>query len=209
MPFLTRAEIDKTYRLVSGASNSHTMTFNGTQVTFTNTPHASSDTNTVARTIGVTYQDPTTKTAQTTELTVILKKTDVSVGVTIVPLVHPTLLKTLQFDVANPSPAEPPPVPDFTFSASWFGWAGSLSESEVQQVLNALNSKVGDTVSKAVSNIVAHFSWIAGLIVGFVLAIGPYLLGWIDNSGKGQGVCIVDTWPGVWWVQTNPVPWGF
>ena len=93
------------------------------------------------------------------------------------------------------------PVPDFHIFRQLFWLVGSFSEIEVQQVLSALNSKVGDTVSKVIGNIVSHFSWIAGLIVGFVLAIGPYLLGWIDNSGKGQGVCIVDTWPGVWWVQ--------
>jgi hypothetical protein len=204
---LKEIEIAKTlqqYHLVPGATNSHTMTVSGTKITFTNTPHVSAEANVVARTIGVTYHDPATKTQQATQLIVILKKAVDSVGVTIVPLVHPTLEETLKFDISDPKGAPPPP--DFTYSAGWFGWAGSCSEAETQEILTALNSGEGIAVRTAVSAIVTHFNWIAGIIVAFVLASGPSLITLFDNSGRKQGVCFIDSWPQIWWVQWNPVP---
>jgi hypothetical protein len=207
---LKEPEIAKTlqqHRLVPGATNSHTVTVNEIKVTFTNTPHVSAEANTVARTIGVTYSDPATKTHHATQLIVILKKAVDSVGVTIVPLVHPTLKETLKFEISDPKGA--PPAPDFTFSAGWFGFAGSCSEAETQEILTALNSAEGIAVRTAVSAIVAHFNWIAGLIVAFVLASGPFLIGAFDNAGRKQGVCFIDSWAQIWWVQWNPVPWGF
>jgi hypothetical protein len=201
---LNKDEIDvtlKNLKLSAGALNSHVENLDGVPVVFSNTTNVSTDPNTVSRTIGVTYKD------QTTQLTVVLAKAANAVNVKIIPLNHPTLSVPLEFAIDDPTGA--PPAPDFTFSAGWFGWAGSLSETEVKQILDAANSAAGTAVRAAITAIVGHFNFIAGVIVGFVLAIGPILLKFLDDRGRNTGVCFVDTWPGIWWCQANPVPWGF
>ncbi len=186
---------------VSGAKMTHVETINGKQIEFSNTLHVSSDSSTGARTIGVASEN------YSSQLTVILTKTADSVNVSIVPLDHPTMIEPLEFTIKDPT--EPPPPPDFTFSAGWFGWAGSFSEAEVTEILAAASGPVGTAVRATVTAIVGHFNWIAGLIVAFVLAVGPFLIKFFDDWGKDRGVCFVETWLGIWWLQPNPAPWGF
>lgn len=201
MVTLSNVQALQVQKLVSGAQNTHIENINGKQIVFSNTFHTSSDANTVARTIGVTYEN------YTSQLTVILSKTVDSVNVSIIPLVHPTMTEPLEFAIKDPT--EPPPAPDFTFSAGWFGCAGSFSEAEITEILAAATGPAGTAVRATVTAVVGHFNWIAGLVVAFILAVGPYLVKLFDDWGKDKGVCFVQTWFGVWWVQANPVPWGF
>jgi hypothetical protein len=159
------------------------------------------DAKTEAHMIGVTHKDTETR------VIVILKRQEKAVDVTIIPVSHPLYDKPIQLTFTDLD--GPPPPPDATYSAGFWGWAVSLSEGEVQDFYNAATSGGATAFKAAVSAIIGHFVWWAGIIAAFILAIGPYLLEAIDSVGHKKGICFVDTWWGFWWIEPNPVPSGF
>jgi hypothetical protein len=204
MVSLTEADVTKIlvqHNLTPGAVRQHSQRLEGRPLVVTSTPLQSTDSTTIARTIGVSYAGEQTK------VMIIQKKVAKGVNVTIIPLTHKTLSKPMEF--SYPDLDTPPPPPDATFSAGFWGWAMSFSEAEVQEIIAAAKTPEGVAVRAAIAALIGHFNWVAGLIVGLVLAFGPLILGLIDKAGGGKGMCFVDTWWGVFWIQDNPVPGGF
>jgi hypothetical protein len=192
------------HQLTEGATKNSQQTIGGQQFTFSNTPLQSANQGVVARMIGLQSKD------QETKLVVILARTNDAVQTTIIPIVHPTETAPLVFTTDDPEHGAFPPPPDAVWSAGVWGWAVSFSEVELQQIVGALNGPGGLAARALIAAFIGHYVWWLGLIVAFVLAIVPPLLGLIDNiGGKKAGLCFCDTWWGFWWVQQNPIPWGF
>jgi hypothetical protein len=206
MPAIALSDIElkkvlATHALTPGPLHPNPQTIGKEKYTFSSTRLQSMDAKTEAHMIGVTHKGTETR------VIVVLKRQEKAVDATIIPVSHPVYDKPIHFSF--PDLDGPPPPPDAAFSAGWWGWAVSLSEVEVREFYNAAISGGAIAFKAAVSAIIGHFVWWAGIIAAFILAIGPYLLDAIDNIGGKKGICFVDTWWGVWWITPNPVPWGF
>jgi hypothetical protein len=204
---LSDAELGKilqSHQLTHGVTKQSQQTIADQQFTFSNTPLQSANQGVVARMIGFQYKD------QETKLVVILARTKGAVQSTIIPIIHPTEIKPIEFTTNDPEHGSFPPPPDAVWSAGIWGWAVGFSEAELQQIITTLNGPGGIAVRALIAGFIGHFVWWLGLIVAFVLAIGPFFLGLVDNIGnKKAGLCFCDTWWQVWWIQQNPIPWGF
>jgi hypothetical protein len=194
-------EVLTKHALTPGPVKANPQTIGKNSFIFSRTRLHSDDAKTEAQMIGVEYK------GEETRVIVILKRQTDGVDVTLIPVTHPLYDQPIQFSLTDPEGQLPPP--DATFSAGIFGWAVSFSESETRQYYTAVTSGSATAVKAAVSAIIGHFVWWAGLLAGFILAVGPYVIDAIDNAGGKKGFCFVDTWWGFWWVKANPVPWGF
>jgi hypothetical protein len=113
-------------------------------------------------------------------------------------------------------------APDISASAGWYGWAVSLSPSNMHSLAKAI---LEDTTAGEYSAIAAFIvrtgidgslagplGVVAGLIAGVIVGIGFYYLNQYDESHGNPGVWFAATWiePLIFtgW-GLNPVPWGY